>query len=145
MDIKKINLKDRKTVLLLILAVVVVISLVRWGCVPIGGRTVQGSKGGSAAEPERRHAKQTEFKAWGRNPFTAKRIPGLGTSGKIILTGIVKSGGGLKAIINEALVGKGETIMGSTVVDIKKDSVILNDGVGNYEVQLWEEGYNAKK
>ena len=41
-----------------------------------------------------------------------------------------------RAIINNAIVGVGDTISGSTVVDIKKDRVIFNDGTEYFEVRI---------
>ena len=39
-------------------------------------------------------------------------------------------------MIGEAIVAKGGKVEGNTIVDIKPDRVILNDGTKNFELKL---------
>lgn len=139
MDIKKI-------ILLIVLGIGAVFSLIYGISAPAKGKyssavskgqqaSVDSGKVGNPAEQairNPRRAKRTKFTTWSRNPFLQKRDSG-GSSG---LTGILWDEKTPKAIINEAVVSIGNKIGEITVIDIKKDHVILNDGTKDYEVKL---------
>ena len=94
-----------------------------------------------AANPEnivgqaKRHAKRTQFRSWKRSPFIPKGTAGTAYS-KLSLSGILASGRGYKAMIGDSVVGKGDKVAGNTVVEVKADSVILNDGTKDFELKL---------
>ncbi|MEI8011112.1 MAG: hypothetical protein WCI27_01335 [Candidatus Omnitrophota bacterium] len=52
------------------------------------------------------------------------------------LTGILWSKNDPEAIIKHAIVKVGDTVDGKTVVDIKKDKVVLSDGIKELELEL---------
>ena len=52
------------------------------------------------------------------------------------LNGIVWDEENPKAIINGAIIGIGDKLGVNTIVDIKKDRVILNDGAADFELIL---------
>jgi len=77
------------------------------------------------------HAKDLEVK---RDPFYEVPVESLGVS--LYLSGILWDEEVPAAIINDEIVEIGDEIAGSTVIDIKEDSVILNDGSRNFELNL---------
>jgi len=83
------------------------------------------------AVPAKRQARKTEFKTWGRNPF----LPG-GTAAVLDLSGILWDEEAPKAIISGNIVAVGEKVEGNTVVDIRPDRVILNNGNTTIELRL---------
>lgn len=82
-----------------------------------------------------RVTKRTNYASWGRNPFTLQK-----TSSKafksLILDGIMWDKEKSLAIINDEIVKIGERIGDNIVVEIKQDSVILNDGTKDFELKL---------
>lgn len=82
--------------------------------------------------PERRSAKRTRFTSWGRNPFSLENAS-IVSSG---LKGILWDKENPKAIINDNIVGIGDKVDANTVVDIKQDRVILNNGAQDFELKL---------
>jgi hypothetical protein len=93
---------------------------------PAGGNLLPG-----IAVPAKRQAKKTEFKAWGRNPF----LPG-SAAAVLDLSGILWDEEAPKAIISGNIVAVGDKVEGNTVVDIRPDRVILNDGNKTIELKL---------
>lgn len=79
-----------------------------------------------AMSPIKRRAKRSSFTDWARSPFIPKGMKG--PSYQMELSGILGSGKNLKAMINGEVVGKGDKIGSTTVVDILPDRVTLNDG-----------------
>ncbi|MFA5117250.1 MAG: hypothetical protein WC695_00180 [Candidatus Omnitrophota bacterium] len=77
-----------------------------------------------------RRAKKTSFSSYKRNIFSQKN------GGLTGLTGIIWDEKSPRAIIDDIVVGVGERVGEKTVVEIKKDRVILNDGAANSEVLL---------
>ena len=57
-------------------------------------------------------------------------------SSEFYLSGIVWDKDNPTAIINNKIVKIGAEIAGSTVVNIKEDRVILNDGIRNFELKM---------
>lgn len=80
-----------------------------------------------------RRAAKTEFVSWDRNPFTQKKVTG---PKELTLSGVIWDEKEPKALINNAVVGIGDEIEGHTVIDIKQDSVILNDGTEDFVLKL---------
>ena len=91
-----------------------------------------------------RHAKKSSYDFWGRNPFiheailvskekeVAEPLP------KLTLNGILWQKEKPLAVINGGIVGVGGAIGPLTVVDIKKNYVILNDGTRNFKLSIWK-------
>lgn len=83
-----------------------------------------------------RRAKRTQYRSWKRSPFIPKGVPGAPHS-KFALNGILASGKELKAMLGDAIVGKGDRVDATTtVVEVRKDRIILNDGTKDYELKL---------
>ena len=57
-------------------------------------------------------------------------------SSDLSLSGIVWDQDNATAIINNTIVKIGSEIAGNTVINIKEDRVILNDGVRNFELKI---------
>ena len=98
----------------------------------------------SAAAPEepgpagsvaavKRLAKRSQFASWARSPFVHKSSGGGVT---LVLNGIVGSPKNPKAMIGDAVVGKGDKLGVYTVVDIGQNKVILNDGSKDIELKM---------
>ncbi len=133
-------MKNRKLVILIILWIVAIASLI-YGIVSEPrikrGLSVEKYKIGQIEKvqlpdriiPTKRHARRTEFNDWSRNPFApAKRATGL------ILNGIVWDEETPRAIIGDVIVGIGDKVKDATVVDIKRESVVLRDDNGEFEL-----------
>lgn len=85
------------------------------------------------AVPLARGAKRTSFSTWVRNPFSLTPIKGYGAP---ILIGIMWDKENSIAIINGNIVKIGDKVSENTIVDIKQDKVIFNDGSKNFELKL---------
>ncbi len=135
-------MRDKKVIAAGILSVLAAASLIYGIVAPSKSRT----KSAGAAGPQqskkkqlteediliKRHKKRTKFFSWGRNPFVIPKP----IDEKFILKGILWDEESPKAIINSSILGVGGQIGKNTVVDIKKSSVILNDGRDNHEFLL---------
>ena len=82
--------------------------------------------------PMKRHAKKTKFTKWARDPFLLKGTASSASG----LTGIIWDEKSPKALIDDDIVGIGDKWGGNTVIDIKQDRVILNDGTKDFELRL---------
>ena len=78
---------------------------------------------------------RSDYPSWGRSPFLPKGAS-TSTGGKLILDGIAWDKKSPRAVINDRIVEVGDEIGGMSVVEIKKDRVILNDGKTNIELRL---------
>ncbi len=136
-------MRDKKVIILIVLSIFAVVSLI-YG---ISVRSKSGVRKAYIATSEslqqvssqsnlstQRRAKRSKFTSWKRNPFVPTGAPG--TSSTLALSGILGSGNNLKAMIGGAIVGKGDKIEGNTVVEVKKDKAILNDGTKDFELKL---------
>lgn len=85
---------------------------------------------------EQKRAK-TSYGSWGGNPFVLQLSSR--TITKLVLNGIVWDKVTPRAIISNDIVRIGDKIGNNTVVDIKQDRVILNDGTSNFELRLGQE------
>lgn len=115
---------NKKLIILIILGIAAVISL-------IYGLAISAVTENTSFK---RRAVRTKFISWKRSPFAIKGAAG--DISQLVLNGILSSGDDMKAIINNTVVDKGSKIGDNTVVDIKKDSVILNDGTKDFELKL---------
>ncbi|MDP3731698.1 MAG: hypothetical protein Q8R31_01530 [Candidatus Omnitrophota bacterium] len=82
-----------------------------------------------------RGAKRSNYSSWGRNPFSISGAP-IRRLGALTINGILWDKKNPLAIINEEIVKVGDKIDGNTVVGIKQDRVILNDGSKDTEFLL---------
>jgi len=82
-----------------------------------------------------RRAKRSNYSSWGRNPFLISGAP-IRRFGGFTINGILWDKKNPLAIINERIVKIGDKIDGNTVVNIKQDRVILNDGSKDIELLL---------
>ena len=140
-------MQNKKIVILIALGIVAFISLIYGASVKPKWQTDAASQGvvikngsepvcpGNAIGQTRRRAKRTQYRLWKRSIFVPKGMPGTAMS-KLSLNGIIASGKEFKAMIGDSIVGKGDKISGNTVVDVKKDKVILNDGTKDFELKI---------
>lgn len=138
---------NKKTIILIALGIAAFISLIygasakpRWQSNAVSQKAVVKNGGESVntlntAGQVKRRARRTRFKLWKRSVFIPKGVPGAAYS-KLSLNGILASGKGFKAMIGDAIVGKGDKVGGNTVVEVAKDKVILNDGAKDFELKL---------
>ncbi len=80
-----------------------------------------------------RRAKRSKFTSWKKSPFVPSGLP---ASSDLVLSGIIWNKDKPKAMIGDMIVSKGANIAGNTVVDIKSDRVILNDGTKDFELKM---------
>lgn len=83
----------------------------------------------------KRRAVRSKYAAWKRSPFVPTGTPG-GEPSTISLRGIMWNKTNPKAMFGDAIAGKGDKVGNSTVVDIKKDRVIINDGTKDIELRI---------
>jgi len=100
--------------------------------------------------PAKRHAKRSEFASWGRSPFVPPTVPKETKAEALVpqivpketkaevlnLSGIMWHKKNPQALINGAIVGIGGRVGKNTVVNITRESVILNDGARNFRLRL---------
>lgn len=136
-------MQNKKLIILIVLGVTAIFSLLYGITANPKGRKNLPSKQGiihqgekieseKRIEPRKRRAKKTKFSSGARNPFSP-RGSFLAASG---LSGILWDKESPKAIINNNIVGIGDKVDGNTLVDIRQDRVILNDGTKNFELLL---------
>jgi len=73
-----------------------------------------------------------EFPSWGRDPFQEADI----SLSQLGLQGIMWDAENPKAIISNRIVGVGDSVGDNTIIEIKKNRVILTDGVSTFELRL---------
>ena len=139
-------MKDKKLIILIILMVAAALSLIYGITVsPKGKRgtsvktpVVEQHEGVEPARrivPTKRRAKKTAFTIWGRNPFVPKQAP-IAPGAELSLDGIMWHEANPKAMINGIIVGVGDKIGPNKIVSIKKDRVLLNDGIEDFAIRL---------
>ncbi|MBU2504439.1 MAG: hypothetical protein ABIK26_01500 [Candidatus Omnitrophota bacterium] len=79
--------------------------------------------------------RRSEYNSWGRNPFTLFSAPVKRSIG-FHLGGIIWDKQTPLAVINDDVVGIGDKVGTNTIVEIKQDIVILNDGIKDFELNL---------
>jgi len=137
----------KKLIILAVLMVVAVTSIIYGLSAPAKGKRGAVARAGAArqyegvqkasvvAGPEQRRAVKSKIASWRRSPFAPKSAGAEGISG-LAFNGIITDGKVLKAVIGDTIVKKGDRVSGCTMVDIKKDSIVVNDGTGNRELKL---------
>jgi len=80
-----------------------------------------------------RAAVRTSYEKYGRNPFTLgiKKL-----DEPLVLNGILWDSVMPRAIVNNTIVEKGDTVEGLTVRKITREAVILNDNDSDFELRL---------
>lgn len=135
-------MKDKKAVILIVLAVAAIISLLYGIITSFKGRSRgEGKKALLTGEvrPQitfaARRAKRSIYKSWGRDPFS---LPGASVKKfkGFILNGILWDKENPMAIINNRIVKAGDSISGSVVIGIKEDRVVLTDGATEFDLIL---------
>lgn len=76
--------------------------------------------------------KKSSYEDWGRNPFMSS----LAVSQGPILDGILWDASKPVAIINGEIAGKGDSVGPYVVVEVRPESVLLNDGEKDIELRL---------
>jgi len=144
---KQENTEKKKLVILIVLGALAVLSLVRGILTPSAVRRDLASTPAETVEktepaatrvaigPSARSAKKSNYNAWGRNPFVATKKPGAPV-GELNLGGILWDKDKPMAVINDNMVGIGDTVGAYKVVDITQDSVTLNDGTEEHILKL---------
>ncbi len=139
-------MQNKKLVILIVLSAIAVFTLIHGiTTTPRGKRRYSARLTPGQDERDRsaeiiqdkRQKKKSRYASLGRNPFMPKGTKATGFR-RLILNGIVLDEDGYKAIINDTIVGIGDKVNKNTVVDIRKDSVVLSDGVDNFELRLSE-------
>ncbi len=139
-------MKNRKLIILIILSIAAVFSLIYGITTPPKGRRGLISRPADVQQKERtqlakgviptkRDAKRREYVSWDRDPFLLPQEPAR-SSTRLNLSGIIWDEKNPIAIINDSFIGIDDKIDDNTVVDIKESSVILNDGVNDFELKL---------
>ena len=136
---------------LIILAALLVVVIFVWGRAFVspsrekGNRTATGVTDSSSGNkisgdsliheiPKRAWAKSAHS-SWGRDPFTLPKAP-VDISVELKLKGIMWDRDNPLTIINGKVLKKGDKIGSNTVIDIKRDRVILSDGDREFELKL---------
>ena len=140
-------MKNKKVIILIIVAVVALFSLIYGIVTPSKVRREAASKkpivfqkSESLAPAKKittakRVTRRTNYTSWGRSPFLLKRDV-VKTVAGFTLNGILWDEEAPQAIINDNVVGIGDEIRGNTVVDIKEDRVVFSDGYSNFELEI---------
>ena len=137
-------MQNKKIIILIILGIVAVISLfygifapskARRNIIPEPTSSLQELTVKKGTAYLTRNAKKTAYSSWSRDPFSTSPAPIKGYGG-LTLGGIMWDKKNPMAIINDNIVKIGDTVSGNTVVDIKQDKVILNDGSKDIELLL---------
>jgi len=138
-------MQNKKLIILIVLSVFAAISLFRGITTPSKYRVKSlsapavsrtqpaGAERAAAHLSMERRAKRTRFKSWKRSPFVSGEKP---ASATLVLSGIIWTNENPKAMIGDMIVRKGDRVNNSTVIDIRPDKVIMNDGTKNFELKL---------
>lgn len=133
-------MQNKKVVALIVLSVFAVISLIYGLTAKPKHRPSEAASSVSNQAPAQlspvsveRRAKRSKFTAWKRSPFVST---GTSTSSNLILSGVIWNKDKPKAMIGDTIVTEGSKVQGNTVVDIKPDRVILNDGIKDFELKI---------
>ncbi|MFH1848074.1 MAG: hypothetical protein ABH825_02520 [Candidatus Omnitrophota bacterium] len=102
----------------------------------------QVSRTASARRVPQAEQEKPEFedKGWSRDPFFVGQIASGGSSDEsIVLNGIIWDQGNPSAIVNNTIVGEGEEIGKARIVEIKENSVIVQQDGSMHELYIWQE------
>lgn len=142
----KMQIQDKKIAALIVLSIAAVFSLI-YGITyspkikrqpstePQVIQQEKSKEGVTRFNSTERYAKRTSYNTWGRNPFIIKKIHAK-TVTELTLSGIMWDLESPRAIINNEVVKETDKIGENTVIEIRKTSVILNDGTENFELRL---------
>lgn len=133
-------MQNKKVVILIVLSIFAAISLIHGLTArPKAGSAVPAITAPVSMVPDKgvlsveRRAKRSKFTSWKKSPFVPSGTP---ASSNLVLSGIIWNKDKPKAMIGDTIVTKGANIAGNTVVDIKPDRVILNDGTKDFELKM---------
>jgi len=141
-------MRIKKEIILVVLSIAAVASVIYGIVTPSPGRRRAAQKKEAIPSVEKKsdapaaparskgHAVKSKYTSWKRELFVP--TGGSVVSATPVLRGILGSGENLRAMIDDVIVGKGGKVGKNTVVDVRKDSVILNDGITDFEIKLSE-------
>ncbi|MBU4590249.1 MAG: hypothetical protein KKG01_04930 [Candidatus Omnitrophica bacterium] len=148
-------MQNKKLLVLIVLGVAAVFSLIYGIVTPSKARRelsqgqgrahVKGEAGVVAAEKSAPAAsvaatggpRRTSFTDWGRDPFSSGQTTSApSTVSDMVLTGILWDDSSPLAMINDNPIAVGDKISGYTVVEIRKDRVIITNGTEDSELRL---------
>ncbi|MGA2775024.1 MAG: hypothetical protein ABSE81_03050 [Candidatus Omnitrophota bacterium] len=143
------NKQNTKLIILIILSILGIFSLIRGAVTPTKSRRLASleSKPVTAGQEKpvslteeglsvKRYAKRSNYSSWSRDPFI-KGVPiKPAGEGNLDLKGIIWDEKLPLALINGKTVKIGDKVGPNTVVDIRKDRVVLNDGSRDWELKL---------
>jgi hypothetical protein len=144
---------DKKRIEIIVTAILAVVFLLVWAntfrVIKKKGPAVKSAAQVIASQPQNVLANQSPKPAieqkpadedkmeWARDPFSGRAYAKEGAQTKDLrLAGILWDSVKPSAIINDKIVGVGDTIFGNLVVAINPDRVILNDGLNNFELSV---------
>ena len=94
-----------------------------------------GNKNAVSLEGFAKMPERSSYSAWVRDPFTVdKKIDT--SSSDIQLKGIMFDPSDCYALINDQVAHIGDVVQGARIINITKDTVILNDGGEDFELKL---------
>ena len=137
-------MENKKLIILAVLAVFGIASLIYGITSPPRGKngTLSAPKRGHEPLPDKerivptaRNASRSAYDEWGRNPFTPAGY-GKVERPELTISGVIWDEKTPKAIINNDIVGVGAIIGPYTVIEIRRDSVTLNDGTKDTTLDL---------
>jgi type II secretory pathway component PulC len=133
-------MQNKKVTVLIILSIFAVISLIHGITARpktraaqqniAAGKKLMAPQGGFSVE---RRATRSKFTSWKRSPFVPSGTP---ASPNLVLSGIIWNNIKPKAMINDMILTKGDSVGENRIIDIKPDRVILNDGTKNFELKM---------
>ncbi len=134
-------MKNKKIIISIVLSIAAVFSLLYGILTPSKTRHKPASRPADVQEEEVeaaakriifpiRKTKRSNYSSWSRNPFLES------ASQPIALTGIIWDKNVPQAVINGEIVKVGDKAGHNTVIAIEIDSVILNDGINDFELRL---------
>jgi type II secretory pathway component PulC len=138
---------DKKTKLLMVLGGLAVLSLTYGIFTPSSKRRTVPPPAAEAVAPKvprllnlsmqiERYPQHGYYDNWGKNPFLPKEVSARRSSVTLILNGIVWDPKQPSAVINDHIVGVGDEVLGSKVVAISQNRVVLNNGREDFELRL---------
>jgi hypothetical protein len=129
--------EKNKLILLLILSIFAIFSIYRGLIKTTKPKHKKGSLRRELEKTETeifKKRKKTRYPQWGRSPFLPSEYIKKTTS--LVLNGILWDKDNPQAVINGKLVKIGSKIDSKEVIEIKKDRVILSDGIRIFELKL---------
>jgi hypothetical protein len=127
----------QKNKIVTLIIMIIVAALIWWRGLSSVKRIPQkaGADSASAMVNLNRNFKKSAYANWGRNPFSGVTAPIKSYSAGLVLNGILWDKEKPLVMINDEILKVGDKISGNTVVAIKQDRVILNDGAKDFDLQ----------